>query len=192
MITSFYEFAEDYCRLTINPVHRGNIIQYLKNTRFKHTNFTENIPLDFSVLEGIREGIGLSKSRIHKEYYALAKNLKSSKRLTRTFLSEVIDKFSPLANCPEFFRTMSIANGSYSYDEIIGVEKVRYKGYVYNLTTKGNYIVNNILTHNTGGLGTPPHERVDAGAIHKAHKGVLFIDEIATLKPEMQVELRQG
>ncbi len=41
----------------------------------------------------------------------------------------------------------------------------------------------------TGGLGTPPHERVIAGAIHKAHKGVLFIDEIATLKPEMQVEL---
>lgn len=41
----------------------------------------------------------------------------------------------------------------------------------------------------TGGLGTPPHERVDAGAIHKANKGVLFIDEIATLKPEMQVEL---
>ncbi len=41
----------------------------------------------------------------------------------------------------------------------------------------------------TGGLGTPAHERVIAGAIHKANKGVLFIDEIATLKPEMQVEL---
>jgi Lon-like ATP-dependent protease len=41
----------------------------------------------------------------------------------------------------------------------------------------------------TGGLGTPPHERVEAGAIHRAHLGVLFIDEIATLKPEMQIEL---
>ncbi|MCD6575943.1 MAG: ATP-dependent protease LonB [Nanoarchaeota archaeon] len=41
----------------------------------------------------------------------------------------------------------------------------------------------------TGGLGTPPHERVIAGAIHKANGGVLFIDEIATLKPEMQVEI---
>jgi len=41
----------------------------------------------------------------------------------------------------------------------------------------------------TGGLGTPAHERVVAGAIHRAHKGVLFIDEIGTLKPEMQVEL---
>ncbi len=41
----------------------------------------------------------------------------------------------------------------------------------------------------SGGLGTPPHERVIPGAIHKANGGVLFIDEIATLKPEMQVEL---
>jgi len=41
----------------------------------------------------------------------------------------------------------------------------------------------------TGGLGTPPHERVVAGAIHKANGGVLFFDEIATIKPEMQVEL---
>lgn len=41
----------------------------------------------------------------------------------------------------------------------------------------------------SGGLGTPAHERVEAGSIHKAHKGVLFIDEIATLKPESQIML---
>ncbi len=41
----------------------------------------------------------------------------------------------------------------------------------------------------SGGLGTPPHERVIAGDIHKAHKGVLFIDEIATLSPKMQIAL---
>lgn len=33
----------------------------------------------------------------------------------------------------------------------------------------------------SGGLGTPAHVRVVAGLIHKAHKGVLFIDEVSTL-----------
>ncbi len=41
----------------------------------------------------------------------------------------------------------------------------------------------------SGGLGTPSHERVVAGMIHKAHMGVLFIDEIATLQPATQQEL---
>src|SRR5436853_306487 len=34
----------------------------------------------------------------------------------------------------------------------------------------------------SGGLETPAHERVESGAIHKAHKGVLFVDEINRLK----------
>lgn len=41
----------------------------------------------------------------------------------------------------------------------------------------------------SGGLGTPAHDRVVAGMIHKANLGVLFIDEIATLKPSTQQEL---
>ncbi|MFW6013728.1 MAG: ATP-dependent protease LonB [Nanoarchaeota archaeon] len=41
----------------------------------------------------------------------------------------------------------------------------------------------------SGGLGTPAHERVVGGMIHKAHSGVLFIDEISTLKPNTQQEL---
>lgn len=41
----------------------------------------------------------------------------------------------------------------------------------------------------SGGLGTPAHERIVAGMIHKAHMGVLFIDEIATLQPATQQEL---
>jgi Lon-like ATP-dependent protease len=41
----------------------------------------------------------------------------------------------------------------------------------------------------SGGLGTPAHERVVAGMIHKTNKGVLFIDEIATLQPSTQQEL---
>ncbi|HIJ12084.1 TPA: ATP-dependent protease LonB, partial [Candidatus Woesearchaeota archaeon] len=41
----------------------------------------------------------------------------------------------------------------------------------------------------SGGLGTPPNQRVVAGMMHKAHLGVLFIDEIATLHPRTQQEL---
>ena len=41
----------------------------------------------------------------------------------------------------------------------------------------------------SGGLGTPAHLRVESGAIHRANKGVLFIDEIASLKPRSQQEL---
>jgi ATP-dependent Lon protease len=41
----------------------------------------------------------------------------------------------------------------------------------------------------SGGLGTPPHERLIPGMIHRANGGVLFIDEIANLSPKSQQEL---
>jgi len=41
----------------------------------------------------------------------------------------------------------------------------------------------------SGGLETPAHLRVEAGNIHKADKGVLFIDEINTLRMESQQSL---
>ncbi len=41
----------------------------------------------------------------------------------------------------------------------------------------------------SGGLGTPAHLRVEAGAIHNANKGVLFIDEIASMKLNWQQEI---
>ncbi len=43
--------------------------------------------------------------------------------------------------------------------------------------------------YQSGGLGTPAHERVVAGLIHKAHQGVLFIDEIGTLQLSTQQDL---
>lgn len=41
----------------------------------------------------------------------------------------------------------------------------------------------------SGGLETPQHERVEAGAIHRANKGVLYIDEINTLTIESQQKI---
>ncbi len=41
----------------------------------------------------------------------------------------------------------------------------------------------------SGGLGTPAFERLVPGMIHRANGGVLFIDEIATLRPHSQQEL---
>lgn len=41
----------------------------------------------------------------------------------------------------------------------------------------------------SGGLETPTHERVEVGAIHRAQKGILFIDEINVLRLESQQSL---
>jgi Lon-like ATP-dependent protease len=41
----------------------------------------------------------------------------------------------------------------------------------------------------SGGMETPSHERVEAGAIHTAPKGVLFVDEINTLEIRSQQKL---
>ncbi|MDO8870506.1 MAG: ATP-dependent protease LonB [Methanobacteriaceae archaeon] len=43
--------------------------------------------------------------------------------------------------------------------------------------------------YQSGGLGTPAHERVESGMIHRAHNGVLYIDEIGTMKMKTQQEL---
>lgn len=73
---------------------------------------------------------------------------------------------------------------------ITKAEHVKFKGKLYNATTtSGNIIINGILCKNSGGLGTPAHDRVISGMLHKAHLGVLFVDEIATLHPATQQEL---
>jgi Lon-like ATP-dependent protease len=41
----------------------------------------------------------------------------------------------------------------------------------------------------SGGMETPAHDRVEPGAIHKAHGGILFIDEINLLRLEEQQAL---
>lgn len=43
--------------------------------------------------------------------------------------------------------------------------------------------------YQTGGLGTPEHQRVTAGDVHRASFGILYIDEIKNLNPEEAVTL---
>ncbi len=75
-------------------------------------------------------------------------------------------------------------------EQVTSVQKRPFKGHVYNVTTEtGNLFVEDILVHNSGGLGTPPHLRVEPGMIHRASGGVLFVDEIATLSMKSQQEL---
>ncbi len=75
-------------------------------------------------------------------------------------------------------------------ERIKKIERVPYKGPLYNLTTEsGNLFANGILVKNSGGLGTPAHERLIPGMIHRASGGVLFIDEVSTLQPHSQQEL---
>jgi Lon-like ATP-dependent protease len=43
--------------------------------------------------------------------------------------------------------------------------------------------------YQTGGLGTPEHQRVTAGDVHRASFGILYIDEIKNLDPDEAVTL---
>ena len=43
--------------------------------------------------------------------------------------------------------------------------------------------------YQSGGGETRPHQLLEAGAIHRAHRGVLFIDEVATISMESQQNL---
>lgn len=43
--------------------------------------------------------------------------------------------------------------------------------------------------YQSGGSETPPHQLVEVGAIHRAHRGVLYIDEVSTLDRSTQQAL---
>ncbi len=75
-------------------------------------------------------------------------------------------------------------------EKIKKIEKIPYKGFLYNLTTEtGNLFANKILVKNSGGFGTPAYQRLVPGLIHRASGGVLFVDEVGNLQPHSQQEL---
>lgn len=74
---------------------------------------------------------------------------------------------------------------------IVDNSKTKVAAFIDATGAKSGALLGDVLhdPFQSGGLGTPAHERVIAGMIHKAHKGVLFIDEISTLNIEQQQEL---
>lgn len=187
---SQFEWAKEYYTNTINQMHRNNLAVYLQETRFSKECFDDVMPVEFSMLNEIRQNLGVSKEKIHQDFWSLNPDLEST-RLTRNLLKKINNRFIELGGSSEEISKLgALSNGDYAFDEIEEVKEERYEGFVYNLTTEsGNYLVDFILTHNSGGLGTPAHLRVESGAVHRANAGVLFIDEIADLEPRSQQEL---
>lgn len=186
-----FDWAKGYSVNLVNPNHRRNIDIYFKKTTFNKESFDDLVPLGFDVLESIRSQINISKERIHGDYWAINLNVNGSSQLTKALLTKVTARFEELDDTnPDTKRLRKLAFGDYAFDEIVEVTAKPYAGFVYNMTTdSGNYLIDFVLTHNSGGLGTPAHLRVESGSVHKANKGVLYIDEIANLEPRAQQEL---
>ena len=185
-----FGFAQVYAKLTFNPFHKRNLELYLKRTSFNKECFDDIVPLAYERLEELRTQTGLSKEKIHQDYWSINPSLSTRTNLTRALLQKVLLKMEQKLGSGAVSELKLLANGDYAFDEIISIEREQYDGFVYNLTTEtGNYFVDFVLTHNSGGLGTPAHLRVESGAIHRANKGVLFVDEVSSLTPRSQQDL---
>ena len=188
---SDFEWSKKYYSNTKNPIHKNNLDLYFDVTSKGKENFDDLIPLQFDLLDEERLNLGISKEKIHQDFWSINPDLDKNTRLTRNLLKKVTDRFIELGSSNQnVVMLKKLAYGTYAFDEITSIDIEDYNGFVYNMTTAtGNYMVDFVLTHNSGGLGTPAHLRVEGGAIHKANKGVLFIDEISSLDPKSQQEL---
>jgi len=119
-------------------------------------------------------------------------------------------KFGPSRE-PVFIRAWELARTSSPFylvglrDQEVAPEElevVEYSGIVWCLSTpSSNFLVvrngamlftGNSITwdpYQSGGLQTPEHQRVNAGDVHRAHLGILYIDEIKNLQSAEVVTL---
>ncbi len=87
------------------------------------------------------------------------------------------------------FRFMMASNTGNNIPKMIVDNTTRKKAPFYDGTGAHAGALLGDVKHDplqSGGLGTPAHLRVVSGLIHKANKGVLFIDEVATLGRSQQ------
>lgn len=188
---SDYGFAKEYYKLTINPNHIRNMDIYFAKHSFNKEAHYDVIPVKFETLDQIRLQLGASKEKVYQDYWSINPSVEQHTNLTRNLLQKVTERLVSLgATGTVVSQLHRLSTHAYAFDEIIEVGFEDYDGFVYNLTTStSNYMVDFVLTHNSGGLGTPAHLRVESGAIHKANKGVLYIDEVSSLEPRSQQEL---
>ena len=213
-----YEWAKTYAALTINPVHKRNLRRYLANRDDWPTNLNGELLPAFTgsfLLQrrpaGVSTGLNSGGSHPIVSIQHSPSTLRNTGLLdarrdatpclqvdAKKYVVEDIKGFGshPLAESRGRLPADKVkehahpTDGLYAFDEITYVSYEPYDGFVYNLTTEtGNYFVDFMLTHNSGGLGTPAHLRVESGAIHRANKGVLFVDEVSSLTPKSQQDL---
>ena len=82
-------------------------------------------------------------------------------------------------------------NGSMSPKLLVNNEESRFAPFMDATGAHAGALLGDVRhdPYQSGGLGTPAHERVEAGMIHKANRGVLYIDEIGTMSMKTQQEL---
>ncbi|MHB1830210.1 MAG: ATP-dependent protease LonB [Candidatus Micrarchaeaceae archaeon] len=186
-----FVWAQEYYSHTINPIHIDNLKVYLGATTFNKECYNDIVSVGFGTLDRIRTSFGMSKEAVHRDYWSINPSVRNHTNLTRSLLNKINDRFVEVGGLDDdTLRLKKLGEGDYASDEIVDIGIEKYDGFVYNMTTEtGNYMVNFVLTHNSGGLGTPAHLRVEGGLIHKANKGVLFIDEVADIEAKSQQEL---
>ena len=82
-------------------------------------------------------------------------------------------------------------NNSMSPKLLVNNEESRFAPFMDGTGSHAGALLGDVRhdPYQSGGLGTPAHERVEAGMIHKANRGVLYIDEIGTMSMKTQQEL---
>ncbi len=182
-LASVSKYLNSYGIETTNSIYENNFreksfmwkLSISKNIE-NLMKFSKFIPIYYSENKKKRLGEAIIKTIDHKiDYiYKLKQDGKSEKYILST-----------LRISSEGYKNLK-QNKKFDFcDNVIDI-----KDTIYNVTTEsGNVFANGLLISNSGGLGTPPHLRVIPGMIHRANKGVLFLDEIATLSPKSQQDL---
>jgi len=157
----------------------------------------QDLPLDVAVQLGVkcRECGKLSKPSLEfcpycgvRKYRSLVSDIvpiekKVKKVITREkeiheyYIEndEVYVSIKPLDDSPNRSKKILVPFNRSTFVQLVGYNEAELLGDVEH-DPYGGYTE----------YGVPPHQRVVAGAVHEAHQGVLYIDELSVLSPYLQ------